>query len=245
MTGVRSASRAARYNSRTPYMFPWSVMPTAGCPSAAAVATTSPMRAAPSSIENSVCRWRCTNDLANATAPRSSPTLSTSHPQAVDESHGCSSTTLARAAGGRSSSGGHERHLHLGGGDRSVRADEVRLVRQRRVDEAHALARREHDVADAAVDGGHGIGTEPPLVEQLLAPEHPRLLAVELLRRSVELGGAAGLGVEVAEPPVACVRLDQVVQRRERAPAAGPDVHLSVVGGDDQRGVVGQRVEHV
>ncbi len=46
-------------------MFPWSVMPTAGWPSAAAVATTSAMRAAPSSIENSVCRWRWTNDLAN------------------------------------------------------------------------------------------------------------------------------------------------------------------------------------
>ena len=44
-------------------MFPWSVMPTAGWPSAAAVATTSWMRAAPSSIEYSVCRWRCTNDL--------------------------------------------------------------------------------------------------------------------------------------------------------------------------------------
>ena len=39
-------------------MLPWSVMPTAGWPSAAAAATTSSTRAAPSSIENSVCRWR-------------------------------------------------------------------------------------------------------------------------------------------------------------------------------------------
>ena len=45
-------------------MLPWSVMPTAGCPSAAAFATTSVMRAAPSSIENSVWRWRWVNDAA-------------------------------------------------------------------------------------------------------------------------------------------------------------------------------------
>src|SRR5438552_128590 len=40
-------------------MFPWSVIPSAGCPSAAAAATTSSTRDAPSSIENSVwtCRW--------------------------------------------------------------------------------------------------------------------------------------------------------------------------------------------
>ena len=46
-------------------MLPWSVMPTAGWPSAAAAATTSSIRAAPSSIEYSVWRWRWTNDLAN------------------------------------------------------------------------------------------------------------------------------------------------------------------------------------
>ena len=49
-------------------MLPWSVMPTAGWPSAAAVATTSSIRAAPSSIENSVWTWRWTNDLANGAA---------------------------------------------------------------------------------------------------------------------------------------------------------------------------------
>src|SRR5690349_13892798 len=43
-------------------MFPWSVIPTAGCPSATALATTSGIRAAPSSIEYSVCRCRWTND---------------------------------------------------------------------------------------------------------------------------------------------------------------------------------------
>src|SRR5260221_95101 len=43
-------------------MLPWSVMPTAGWPSAAAAAMTSPIRAAPSSIENSVWRWRWTKE---------------------------------------------------------------------------------------------------------------------------------------------------------------------------------------
>ena len=39
-------------------MLPWSVMPMAGWPSATAAATTSSIRAAPSSIENSVWTWR-------------------------------------------------------------------------------------------------------------------------------------------------------------------------------------------
>ena len=40
-------------------MFPWSVIPSAVWPSATAASTSSPTRAAPSSIENSVwtCRW--------------------------------------------------------------------------------------------------------------------------------------------------------------------------------------------
>ena len=45
-------------------MLPWSVMPSAGWPSAAAAATTSPIRAAPSSIENSVCTCRWVNEFA-------------------------------------------------------------------------------------------------------------------------------------------------------------------------------------
>ena len=39
-------------------MLPWSVIPIAGWPSAAAAATTSSTRAAPSSIEYSVWTWR-------------------------------------------------------------------------------------------------------------------------------------------------------------------------------------------
>src|SRR5689334_7978625 len=56
------ASRAALYMGSAPYMFPWSVMPTAGWPSESAAATTSPIRDAPSSIEYSVCRCRWTNE---------------------------------------------------------------------------------------------------------------------------------------------------------------------------------------
>src|SRR6478752_813797 len=138
-------------------MFPWSVMPTAGWPSAAAVATTSAMRAAPSSIENSVCRWRWTNDLANDAL------IHTSSTGACGESHGCSSTTLARATGGRPASGGHEGDLHFGGGDRTVRAHQVRLVRQGRVDEPDGPARCEDDVTDAPVDRWHRVGSEPAL----------------------------------------------------------------------------------
>src|SRR6516165_543976 len=50
-------------------MFPWSVMPRAGCPSAAAAATSSPTRAAPSSMENSVWVCRCVNDRSDTGPP--------------------------------------------------------------------------------------------------------------------------------------------------------------------------------
>ncbi len=43
-------------------MLPWSVMPSAGCPSATAALTRSFTRAAPSSMENSVWVCRCVND---------------------------------------------------------------------------------------------------------------------------------------------------------------------------------------
>ncbi len=49
-------------------MLPWSVMPIAGWPSAAALATSSSSRAAPSSIENSVWTWRWVNESAHGGA---------------------------------------------------------------------------------------------------------------------------------------------------------------------------------
>src|SRR6266516_2845519 len=99
-------------------MLPWSVMPTAGWPSAAAFDTTSAMRAAPSSIENSVWRWRCTNDLAKVElAPLSTGLwrgLWMNHTGVVSDEN------LARAAAGR-----HEWHLHLRGRQRPVRRDQL------------------------------------------------------------------------------------------------------------------------
>src|SRR6516165_9865805 len=50
-------------------MFPWSVMPSAGWPSATAAATSSPTRAAPSSMENSVWVCRCVNDRSDTGPP--------------------------------------------------------------------------------------------------------------------------------------------------------------------------------
>src|SRR6266498_3804110 len=102
------------------------------------------MRAAPSSIENSVWRWRCTNDLAKVgLAPLSTALwrgLWMNHTGVVSDEN------LARTAAGR-----HEWDLHLGGGQRPVGRDQLGLVRQRRVDEPDAGAGGEHDVADAPV----------------------------------------------------------------------------------------------
>src|ERR1700677_148031 len=50
-------------------MFPWSVMPRAGWPSATAAATKSPTRAAPSNMENSVWVCRCVNDRSDTGPP--------------------------------------------------------------------------------------------------------------------------------------------------------------------------------
>ena len=50
--------------------------------------------------------------------------------------------------------------------------------------------------------------------------------------------------VQVAEPAVAGVGVDHAVERAEPDPRLRPEVHLTVVGGDHERGVVGQRVEH-
>ena len=76
-------------------MLPWSVIARAGWPSATAAATTSPIRAAPSSIEYSVwvCRW--TNDAPPSAVPWDPsanpypPPVHRLDPQPVDELHAC------------------------------------------------------------------------------------------------------------------------------------------------------------
>ena len=59
MTGVIPASLACRWNSAAPYMLPWSVIATCVMPLAVTSLNMSFSRAAPSSIEYSVCtcRW--------------------------------------------------------------------------------------------------------------------------------------------------------------------------------------------
>ena len=53
-------------------------------------------------------------------------------------------------------------------------------------------------------------------------------------RRREQVGRRAAARVQVAEAPVARVRLDHRVERAEPDPAVGPEVHLAVVGGDEQ-----------
>src|SRR6266536_6248158 len=139
-------------------MFPSSVIPTAGWPSAAAVAMTSGMRAAPSSMENSVCRCRCTNELAKAPQPPSArPTGVVDDP--VENHIGVTLTiegtpSPGKRRGGRSGPPptGEQRHVHLVGSERAVHADELPLDRHRRVDERHGLAGGEHHIAHAPAD---------------------------------------------------------------------------------------------
>ena len=57
MIGLIPASVAVRQKSNAPNMLPWSVIATAGMPCAAAASMSGLMRAAPSSIENSL--WTC------------------------------------------------------------------------------------------------------------------------------------------------------------------------------------------
>ena len=166
-------------------MFPWSVMPTAGWPSAAAVATTSVIRAAPSSIEYSVCRWRCTNDLAQRRPPPRSTAVSRPVPQArcrqapVDESHACNSRPYAadrtRSASRRPSAAASAAGTCISAAvSEPWRRAQLRLAGQRRVDEPDRLAGGEHDVADpAARSADAGSGPSQPSSSSSLAAGAP------------------------------------------------------------------------
>ena len=112
-------------------MLPWSVMPMAGWPSAAAAPTTSPIRDAPSSIEYSVwtCRW--VNDFAtNYSAKRSvrlTPVRIARVKLVLSTLPAPRSRTAARSR--------DQRHEHLGGGQGAVRTDELALSGQGRIQE--------------------------------------------------------------------------------------------------------------
>src|SRR3990172_11925516 len=70
MMGLRPASAAACQNSITPYITPWSVSASAGCPSSLARATICGMRARPSSSEYSEWQWRWTKDMGQGAEGR-------------------------------------------------------------------------------------------------------------------------------------------------------------------------------
>ena len=116
------------------------------------------------------------------------------------------------------------------------------LPRERGVDEADGVAGREHDVADAAARRPGGIRAQPPLVEQPVAREDPRVVAQRVLGRDEELLGRTVARMQVAEPCVAGVGVDHAVERAEPDPRLLPEVDLTVVGGDEERDVVGQHV---
>src|SRR4029077_9826007 len=173
-------------------MFPWSVVPTAGWPSEAAAATTSPIRDAPSSIEYSVWRCRWTNESVRA--PPSGRPSTGPVDRVVDESHECDYPTAGRprnARVGRSAGsatvGGDERDEHLVGGERAVAGPQLHLLRQCGIDERDRVARREHDVADPTGNASRRARSEQLLVEHLGARPHPRLRAQQVARGREEV----------------------------------------------------------
>src|SRR5918995_1220538 len=230
-------------------MFPWSVIPTASCPSAAAVAMTSGIRAAPSSIENSVCRCRCTNELPKALQPpQPVPTRVVDDP--VENHIGVTLTIEGTSASGkrrfRAGSGPpasrEERHVHLVGRERAVHPEQLRLLGQGGIDERHRLAGGEDDVAHPAADRALGRGPDPALGEELLPCEHPRLVADRLTRGGGKLGGRPRLRVQIPEARLARIQRHHRSQIGQLDPFPRVDVDLPVVRRDQQRRVRRQRV---
>src|SRR5260370_6482694 len=68
MTGLTPTFLACWKNSYEPHLCPWSVIPTAGISSLAVSCSSGLTFAAPSSIEYSVCTWRCTSEAGDRAA---------------------------------------------------------------------------------------------------------------------------------------------------------------------------------
>src|SRR6478609_9700589 len=68
MIGLMPASVAVRQKSNAPNMLPWSVTATAGIPCSTAASMRGLTRAAPSSIEYSLCTWRWTKESLEGTS---------------------------------------------------------------------------------------------------------------------------------------------------------------------------------
>ena len=237
-------------------MLPWSVMPTAGWPSAAAVGddVADPRRA----VEHRVLGVQVEVDerLAAHAVPVPSHAgclrpqrLSTAPVDRPVENHtACNSPTLAHACGRRRA----RPRAATSGTSISAAVSEpcapmqLRLVGRSGRRTPTAVARREHDVADAAgTSPGTRVGTEPALVEQLLARGTPtRRRRASCSRRREQLGRgarAARAGSGTGRRPR--TSSTSASSAPSATPAVGPDLHLAVVGGDQQRDVVGQRVE--
>ena len=231
-------------------MLPWSVMPTAGWPSAAAVATTSSIRAAPSSIEYSVCRCRWTNDLRQRPLPdvrlrlvhrRLSTGLWMNHTGVVRR-------TCAR------------RHARASGSPAARRPGapasppavsepwaetQLRLVGQRRVDEADAgrapRARRRRRAGTWPAPG-RARASPRRAAARAGTPTRRRRASSRRGREQVGRGARhARAGSGTGRRPRTSSTIG--VERLQPEPPVRSEVDLAVVGGDEQRGVVGQRVE--
>ena len=111
-------------------MLPWSVIATAGMPSRLASPSSSLTRAAPSSIEYSVCTWRCTNESDTRAPLVVTDASDSSRPvrQKRGGSRGCVAVTRRTV---RSSS--TPRGARLGGSRAGARCTRSRTRLERRV----------------------------------------------------------------------------------------------------------------
>ena len=227
---------------KTPYMFPWSVIPTAGCPSATAVAMTS--RPGPPRPASSTRCGDAGGRTNESTVPFDTPNAALHRlPAGLWRTTACNSRTYARgpgAASDRLTGQARPRPARSGTSISAAVSDpwaEMRPAsrRQGRVDERHRArgrpARRRRPGGGWRASG-RGRASPPPGAGRGRRPTPGRRSARSAASRR-RRPAAAG-GVEVAEPAVARAALDLVAERLEAEPPLGADVDLAVVGDDDE-----------
>src|SRR3979490_3340632 len=230
-------------------MFPWSVIPTAGCPSAAAVAMTSGIRAAPSSMEHSVCRCRCTKEFPKAPQPPHSslappgpgPTGVVDDPV---ENHIGVTLTIERLSppGKRRGEGLRPARDRREAGPTVGREWGSRACRAawspwatwgRRKQPARGRRARRRPPGCRSAPRGRARSNPPPNAPPRAAPPPPHPpppVAHAPARGGRELGGGAGLRVEVPEAGLACVHGDHRRQLGQVDPTTAVDVDFPVGG---------------
>ena len=143
-----------------------------------------------------------------------------------------------------SSDRGEQGDEQLGGGERTVAADEAVGAGVGRVDEGGVpLATRATSPRRPAATGDDG--PEPALVDDLVPGAHPRAVVVLGVERRRAARAAAGPGVEPPEPGLAGLDRDVLGHARRRLDELIAGVDLAVVGGDDDRGAGRQHGEDV